>query len=132
MEEAFTYALTTQDIEISVAPRYVPERSNPEGHYFFYAYTVKIHNHSVETCQLVSRSWLIRDGSGKEEVVQGEGVVGEKPIISPGECFEYTSACPLRTQTGNMRGHYVMVDEKGQRFNVVIPVFFLRPPATFH
>lgn len=111
---------------------YIEARSKPELGLYFYAYTIKITNIGESTCQLMGRHWIIRDGSGKEDQVKGEGVVGEKPILRPGESYQYTSACPLKTPTGNMRGKYIMEREDHSTFEVNIPLFFLRPPHTFH
>lgn len=127
-----TYTGISNDISIEVIPEYIPERSNPSVSYYFYAYTVKIVNNGKKTCQLLNRHWIIRDGNGREEHIQGEGVVGVRPVLTPGKNFQYTSFCPLRTPTGNMRGFYEMVDLEHNKFKVTIPVFFLRPPHTFH
>lgn len=120
------YSQVSNSILVEVAPVYVPERSNRELKYYFFAYTIRIENLGRHTCQLLRRHWVIRDGNGHEEHVVGDGVVGEQPVLAPGESFTYTSACPLRTPTGNMRGIYEMVDEEKHRFKVTIPVFFLR------
>jgi ApaG protein len=120
------YAEVSHDILIEVAPVYVPERSNRDLKYYFFAYTIRIENVGSRTCQILRRHWVIRDGNGHEEHVVGDGVVGEQPFISPGEIFTYTSACPLRTPTGNMRGIYEMIDDERTRFKVAIPLFFLR------
>jgi ApaG protein len=120
------YSQVTHGIKVNVSPLYVPERSNRDLRYFFFAYTVFLENMGAESCQLLRRHWVIRDGSGHEEHVFGEGVVGEQPHLAPGETFTYTSACPLRTPTGSMRGVYEMVRESGQKIKVPVPVFFLR------
>jgi len=132
MEGQFTYSETTHSIEVSVTPRFIPEQSNPEANYFFYAYNIVIKNHSLKTVQLISRHWVVRDGNGLEEHITGEGVVGERPVIYPDGSFEYTSACPLRTRTGNMRGTYLLIDESEQEIIIVIPLFFLRPPLPLY
>jgi len=120
------YSEVTHDILVEVAPVYVPERSNRDLKYYFFAYTIRIENLGTHTVQLLRRHWIIRDGQTHEEHVVGDGVVGEQPVLAPGESFTYTSACPLRTPTGNMRGLYEMIDESRHRFKVAIPVFFLR------
>ena len=120
------YAEVTHDILVEVAPVYVPERSNRDLKYYFFAYTIRIENLGPHTVQLLRRHWVIRDGQNHEEHVMGDGVVGEQPVLTPGESFTYTSACPLRTPTGNMRGTYEMIDELRHRIKVAIPVFFLR------
>lgn len=126
------YSETTNEIEVSVQPFYVEERSKPDLSYFFYAYQVQIINRGTVPLQIVERHWIITDGHGHVEEVTGEGVVGLQPLLGPGETFEYTSACPLRTPTGNMRGSYILKDDEGKRTNVAIPLFFLRHPSTFH
>ena len=126
------YVETTNGIEIRVEPAYVPEQSDPDAGYYFFAYRVRIANRSEKSAKLMSRHWIITDGNGHTEEVRGDGVVGEQPLLEPGATYEYTSACPLPTPTGNMRGSYQMVDEAGQRLTVRIPLFFLRHPNTFH
>ncbi len=122
------YFESTQDILIEVFPSYVPERSSPENNQFFYAYKIKITNNGEIACRVIHRHWKIKDGNGKVYDVQGSGVVGEQPMLQPGEHFEYTSFCPLHSPYGNMRGKYQMIDEHGERFWVTVPVFFFRPP----
>jgi ApaG protein len=119
---------TTRGVRVSVQSAYVPDRSSPqEGHYFF-AYRVRISNAGEETVQLVSRHWVITDGDGNVEQVQGPGVVGEQPVLEPGESFEYTSFCPLRTPIGSMHGSYQMVAAGGSRFDAEIAPFSLAVP----
>ena len=122
------YSLTTKDIEITVEPEYLPERSEPDEGRYFWAYTIEISNNGSRTAQLVSRHWLIVDANGRREEVRGAGVVGEQPILKPGETFRYTSGCPLTTPSGIMSGTYRMVDEEGRSFDVVIPTFSLDSP----
>ena len=122
------YSLTTKDIEITVEPDYLPERSEPDEGRYFWAYTIEISNNGSRTAQLVSRHWLIVDANGRREEVRGAGVVGEQPILKPGETFRYTSGCPLTTPSGIMSGTYRMVDEEGRSFDVVIPTFSLDSP----
>jgi ApaG protein len=122
------YFETTQDILIEVFPSYVPERSAPESNQYFYAYKIKITNNSQTACRVIHRHWKIKDGNGKTYDVQGSGVVGEQPMLAPGEFYEYTSFCPLHSPYGNMRGKYQMIDQFGERFWVTVPVFFFRPP----
>jgi ApaG protein len=126
------YTETTQGIEISVHPFYVPEQSEPKDQYYLFGYTVSIQNKGEHTVQLLTRHWIITDGTSHVEEVRGEGVVGKQPILGPGERFEYTSACPLRTPTGNMRGTYQLEAGPGRRFSARIPLFFLRHPDTFN
>lgn len=122
----------TQGVRIEVESRYAPEQSQPfQQHWFFY-YTVRISNEGFETVQLVSRHWIITDANGHVEEVKGPGVVGQQPVLAPGESFEYTSGCPLRTPTGSMHGTYQMVSEDGEGFDVEIARFELREPYTVH
>ncbi len=127
----FQYSQTTEKIHVNVIPFYLPEKSEPEEKKYFYAYKVKITNNSGEDVQLLSRKWVIRDGNGTERVVSGEGVLGKMPFIKKGSNYEYTSFCPLRTTTGNMRGKFEMIDSHGEHFWITIPLFFLRHPITF-
>ncbi|NOT78550.1 MAG: Co2+/Mg2+ efflux protein ApaG [Bacteriovoracaceae bacterium] len=124
------YFESTQDILVEVFPTYVPERSAPEHKQYFYSYKVKITNNSEAACRVIHRHWKIKDGNGKTYDVQGSGVVGEQPMLAPGESFEYTSFCPLHSPYGNMRGKYQMIDEFGNRFWISVPLFFFRPPRT--
>ncbi len=122
------YSAVTQDIQITVLPEFVPERSNADQAMFFWAYTVEIANQSEKTVQLTARHWKITDGNGRLEEVQGPGVVGEQPILKPGETFRYTSGSNLTTPSGIMTGAYRMVDENGEEFDAQIPVFSLDSP----
>lgn len=126
------YQEMTAGIEVTVNPFFVPERSEPESERFLWGYRVTITNNGPVPTQLISRHWIITDGHGHVEEVKGEGVIGLQPKLAPGESFEYTSACPLTTPTGNMRGTYHMVDAEGRKLAVRIPLFFLRHPDTFH
>jgi ApaG protein len=122
------YERTTRNIAVSVAPRFVPEESNPRDGRYFWAYTVEIANRGPTAVQLKSRYWNITDGQGRVQEVRGPGVVGEQPIIAPGDSFSYTSGCPLETPDGIMVGAYLMVDEDGQSFEIDIPAFPLDSP----
>jgi ApaG protein len=119
---------TTEEITVSAMPVYIDERSEPEKNRYFWAYRIVIRNNSNRTVQLLSRYWQIVDGNGRFEEVRGEGVVGEQPILRPGESYEYTSGCPLTTPSGFMRGAYTMTDKSGGRFDVAIPAFPLDLP----
>ena len=124
------YSCVTRDIEITVLPEFVPERSDvSEGHYFW-AYTVEIANQSDTTVQVTARHWKITDANGQIEEVKGTGVVGEQPVLKPGETFRYTSGCPLTTSSGIMAGSYQVVDEAGNIFDVEVPTFSLDSPFT--
>jgi ApaG protein len=124
--------LTTRGVRVQVQSAFVPERSAPrEGQYFF-AYRVRISNVGEETVQLVSRRWVITDGAGNVEHVEGPGVVGEQPVLEPGEAFEYTSFCPLPTAIGSMHGSYQMVTPAGARFDAEIAPFSLAVPTALN
>ena len=123
------YSAVTHDVQVTVLPEFVPERSDPDAGRFFWVYTVEITNLRRSTVQLVSRHWRITDGRGRLEEVKGAGVVGEQPILEPGETFRYTSGCPLTTPSGIMAGTYRMVDQSGGAFDVVIPTFSLDSPS---
>jgi len=119
----------TRGIRVVVESIYVPERSEPRESYFFFAYTVTITNEGSETAQLMSREWIITDSDGNTERVSGPGVVGEQPVMKPGQGFEYTSFCPLRTSFGSMQGAYTMRTESGEIFEARIDPFTLAVPG---
>ena len=110
---------------VEVTPRYLPEQSAPEQGVYSFAYTVTISNTGEVPSQLISRHWKINDATGHAEEVKGLGVVGAQPLIKPGESFQYSSGCRLRTPTGTMHGTYFMVAEDGERFDISIPLFVL-------
>jgi ApaG protein len=118
-----------RSIRIDVASFFVPERSEPAEKYFFFAYRVRISNDGDETAKLISREWIITDGDGNQQVVRGEGVVGEQPRLQPGESFEYTSFCPLPTEVGAMEGSYFMRTDGGEMFRAEIAAFTLAVPG---
>lgn len=124
----FSSEAVTQGIRIHVDPQYDPTRSNPSESLWFYLYTVTISNEGAETVQLKSRHWVITDERNRVEEVRGPGVVGEQPVLSPGESFRYTSGCPLKTSTGFMHGSYRMVTEGGDEFDAEIAPFTLSEP----
>lgn len=119
---------TTEGIRIQVESEYLEERSNPRDNYYFFTYHVTITNDGTSPAQLISRVWVITDAHGDEERVEGPGVIGEQPLLAPGQSFEYTSFCPLRTQFGTMHGTYRMVRPDGQAFDAVIAPFSLATP----
>jgi len=123
------YEARTGDILVRVSPAYLPEDSNPENGRWIWSYTVEIENHGKDTVTLVSRHWVITDGLNRVEEVKGQGVVGEQPVLKPGEAFRYASGCPLATPSGAMRGGYQMVTAKGEAFEVTIPEFSLHLPG---
>lgn len=127
-----TSEAVTHNIRVEVESRYAPDQSQPFQSQWFFHYTIRISNEGDETVQLLSRRWIITDGAGRTEEVRGPGVVGEQPVLAPGEAFEYTSGCPLKTSTGSMRGTYQMVTEDGTHFDVEIAPFGLAEPYTVH
>ena len=122
------YRAVTRQIEVTVEPNFMPDRSSVEHSRYFWSYTIVITNTGEETVQLRTRHWIITDASGKRQEVRGEGVVGEQPVLGPGERFEYTSGVPLSTASGFMTGRYQMVSETGERFEIDIPTFSLDSP----
>jgi ApaG protein len=122
----------TNNVRVEVESQYAPEHSQPFQNEWFFHYTVRISNEGDETVQLLTRHWLISDATGHTEEVRGEGVVNEQPVLRPGESFQYTSGCPLKTSTGVMRGTYQMVTEDGDRFDAEIAPFALHEPYTVH
>jgi ApaG protein len=111
-----------------VLPEFLPERSDPEEARYFWAYTIEITNMGRLPVQLIARHWTITDGVGKVETVRGLGVVGEQPMLNPGDTFRYTSGCPLSTPSGLMVGTYRMTDADGRHFEIEIPAFSLDSP----
>lgn len=119
---------TTRDVRVTVESFFVPARSNPEAGNWFFGYRVRISNESDEVVQLLSRHWVITDAEGRVEEVRGPGVIGEQPVLRPGESFQYVSACPLGTELGTMHGTYTMITEAGERFEAEIAPFSLNEP----
>jgi ApaG protein len=128
----FTSEATTNGVRVQVVARYSPERSEPQGNKWVFLYTVTISNEGTETVQLLTRHWIITDGTGQIEEVHGPGVVGKQPTLAPGESFEYTSGCPLSSSFGIMEGTYEMVTAAGDRFDARIAPFTLSEPYTVH
>ena len=124
------YRAVTRKIEVTVTPRFVSERSSPSNGYFFWAYTIDITNLGSDTVQLKTRHWRITDALGRLQEVKGPGVVGKQPTLEPGQSFEYTSACPLKTPFGSMHGSYQMLRPNNVTFDVQIAGFALRVPGT--
>ena len=123
----------TRGVRVEVESEYIPERSAPDRSTYFFAYHVHLTNEGEETVQLISRHWIISNGEGKVEEVKGPGVVGEQPVLDPGDTFEYTSFCPLNTSTGSMKGTYQMVTEDGKNFDATIAPFELQAEEiTYH
>ncbi len=122
------YVRTTNDITVSVNPIYLDDQSSPGDNHYVWAYRVRIENNSHSTVQLKRRHWKITDAFGRIQEVQGAGVVGEQPVLHPGDSYEYTSGTPLPTPSGIMVGRYQMETEGGERFDVDIPAFSLDSP----
>src|SRR5271155_373096 len=122
------YMANTRGIAVSVEPTYLETRSSPKSSQYFWAYRVIIENQGRETVQLLIRDWMITNARGELTEVKGPGVVGEQPILKPGERFEYTSGAPLNTPSGMMGGAYQMENEGGERFDIEIPTFSLDRP----
>ena len=122
------YRAVTRQIEVTVEPNFLPERSSVENRQYFWSYTIVITNSGQETVQLRTRHWIITDATGRQQEVRGEGVVGEQPVLAPGERFEYTSGVPLPTPSGFMTGRYQMVSESGEKFEIDVPTFSLDSP----
>lgn len=129
MNALFPYAETTHDVTVRVSVSFLPEQSMPDKGQWFWAYHVRVENGSDMAVQLMSRRWIIADGRGQRQVVEGEGVIGEQPVIAPGENYDYVSGCPLGTPTGSMQGAYIMIAEDGSSFEVAIPKFALTAPV---
>ncbi len=119
---------TTRGIRIEVQSAYMPERSAPSDAQYLFEYHVRISNVGSETAQLISREWIITNADGEVERVKGPGVVGEKPVLTPGTSFEYRSFCPLKTSVGSMQGSYQMVTANGDQFDAMISPFTLAVP----
>jgi ApaG protein len=128
----FTSEAVTNGIRVSVKARFDPSRSQPQQNQWFFLYTVTILNQGTTTTQLISRHWVITDANGKVEEVRGPGVVGEQPVLAPGQSFEYTSGCPLTTSFGTMHGTYQMITTTGERFDAKIAAFTLSEPHSLH
>jgi ApaG protein len=124
------YQAVTRNIEVTVSPRFLPERSSAEKSEYFWSYKIEISNRGNVTVQLKTRHWRITDGWGRLHEVRGAGVVGEEPVLEPGASFEYTSGVPLPTPSGFMVGTYGMVTADGEKFEIDIPAFSLDGPDT--
>jgi ApaG protein len=122
------YKKTTDDITVSVYPIFLDDQSSPEKSNYMWAYYIRIENNSEKIIQITNRYWKIIDSCGHVQEVNGEGVVGEKPIIDPKSMYEYASGVPLTTPSGFMEGHYVAECENGETFNVLVPAFSLDSP----
>jgi ApaG protein len=131
-KDASCSSAVTQGIRVEVRARYSPEHSEPQRNLWFFLYTVQIANEAGEAVQLLSRHWVITDATGRVEEVRGPGVVGEQPVIEPGDAYEYTSGCPLPTPFGSMHGSYQLATRKGDEFEAEIARFELRQSGSLH
>ncbi len=123
------YSATTRHIRVTVRSHYLADQSRPDEGTYVWAYRIRIENFGRETVQLLRRTWLITDARGRTQRVQGAGVVGQQPVLEPGEAFEYTSGTPLDTPSGFMAGQYhLVVRDSGEEFDVEIPTFSLDSP----
>ena len=138
----------TRGVEVQVRSFFVPEHSDTSANHYFFSYHIRIRNDGDRPVRLLSRHWIITDGNGRVEEVKGPGVIGQQPLISPGEEFEYESFCPLPTPTGTMRGSYqvllggsngaaksssgIRIDDERELVDIEIPQFFLVEPNSFH
>jgi ApaG protein len=122
----------TRGVRIVVRPQYVPDQSEPAAGQYLFAYHITIRNEGAATVQLISRHWVITDGEGRVEHVRGPGVVGYQPVLKPGEQFQYTSACPLKTPVGTMHGEFNMVLDSGEKFDALITPFRLAIPKVLN
>ncbi len=129
MKALFPHHATTGGVTVRVSVSFLPEQSEPRRGRWFWAYHIRIENEGERPVQLLTRHWVITDGRGARHTVEGEGVVGEQPLIKPGGSFDYVSGCPLATPTGAMQGSYQMVGADGEAFDVAIPRFQLVAPA---
>ena len=124
----FVSDTTTNGIRVQVSSQFLPDRSSPKEEQYVFAYHITITNVGTDAAQLISRHWIITNADGETEEVQGPGVVGEQPVLKPGEHFEYTSFCPLKTNVGTMHGSYTMVSPDGEPFQARISPFTLAVP----
>ena len=130
MKAFFPYMETTRGLTVRVAVSFLPEQSEPDKGRWFWSYHVRIENEGQMAAQLMTRRWVISDGRGAKSIVEGDGVVGEQPVIMPGAAYDYVSGCPLTTPTGSMQGSYGMIGEDGSSFDIAIPQFALTAPVT--
>lgn len=129
MNALFPNAAETEGVTVRVAVSYLPDQSEPGRGRWFWSYHIRIENAGEQAVQLIARHWIITDGRGQRHSVEGEGVVGEQPVIEPGGSFDYVSGCPLATPTGSMLGTFRMVAADGRSFDADIPRFALLAPA---
>ncbi len=130
MKALFPFAETTRGITVRVSVSFLSEQSEPAKGRWFWAYHIRIENEGQMAAQLMTRHWEITDGRGAKSVVEGDGVVGDQPVVMPGASYDYVSGCPLTTASGYMQGSFGMVAEDGSTFDVAIPKFLLSAPVT--
>ncbi len=121
-----------ESIDVSVETQYIKEQSKPDSDFYVFSYTITITNNGIETAQLMTRHWVITDSNSKVQEVKGDGVVGEQPILKPGESFVYTSGTMIETPVGTMQGSYGMMGENGNSFDATINEFILATPRVLH
>ena len=130
MKALFPFAESTRGITVRVSVSFLPEQSEPAKGRWFWAYHIRIENEGQMAAQLMTRHWEITDGRGAKSVVEGDGVVGDQPVVMPGASYDYVSGCLLTTASGHMQGSFGMVAEDGSTFDVAIPKFLLTAPVT--
>ena len=128
-DNAYPYSAETNGIVVSVAPHYLEAQSKPAENAYFWSYQIEIVNNSEQRVQLLNRRWDITDATGACEIVEGAGVVGDQPVLDPGDSYTYSSGCPLRTPSGFMVGKYEMTLDSGERFWIDVPAFALDLPG---
>ena len=124
----FPHSAETRGLVVRVSVSFLPEQSEPANGRWFWAYHIRLENHGHQDVQLLTRRWIITDGRGARHSVEGEGVVGEQPVLTPGQSYDYVSGCPLDTPTGAMEGSYQMIGADGEIFDARIPRFLLVGP----
>jgi ApaG protein len=132
LSSLFQHAAMTHGVTVRVAVNYMPDQSRTEARRWFWVYHIRIENNRDDTIQLRTRHWRITDARGMISLVDGEGVVGETPVLAPGQTHDYVSGCELMTNMGSMEGHYAFSRSDGSLFEVAIPFFPLAAPATAH
>jgi ApaG protein len=129
MKALFPYAEETRGFVVRVSVNFMPEQSEPQKGRWFWAYHIRIENVGDMAAQLITRHWEIMDARGTAHFVDGEGVVGDQPVLKPGGSYDYVSGCPLTTPTGSMVGRFQMIGEDGSRFDISVPRFDLKEPV---
>jgi ApaG protein len=132
LSSLFQHAAMTAGVTVRVAVNFMPDQSRTEARRWFWVYHIRLENRRDDVVQLLTRHWRITDSRGMVSLVDGEGVVGETPVLAPGQTHDYVSGCELTTNMGSMEGHYTFAAEDGSRFDVAIPFFPLAAPATTH